>query len=55
LFGEQRHRGVTIGVTTSVAGYLWHAADLYPTQRCSLLPLTEDQRAPLALFTPAPP
>lgn len=42
-------RGLKIGVASSVRNVLWDAAEVYPRQD-QRLPLTEDQRAVLALF-----
>jgi len=43
-------RGVKIGTATSVPSYLWHEAEVYPTQQNNQLMLSSDQREQLELF-----
>jgi hypothetical protein len=50
-----RARGTkNIGIATSVPKALWEAAEIYPTQRNPLLPLSQEQREMLALFAGSP-
>jgi hypothetical protein len=41
---------VKVGIATSVRKHLWDAAELWPNQRNTLLPLTDEQRSMLRLF-----
>ncbi len=43
-------RGTAIGVASRVPRQYWDAAEIYPMQRNPRLPITEIQRAQLALF-----
>ena len=43
-------RGVKIGVTTSLASYMWDNAKIYPIQRNNKLPLSKSQIELLSLF-----
>ncbi len=43
---------VKIGIATSVRREYWDAAEIYPTPTNPLLPITDEQRAMLALFAP---
>ena len=51
LVGELKRQGTKIGTATSVCGYLWELAEIYPEQRSGLLPLSDKQRELLALFS----
>lgn len=44
--------GAKLSVATSIRKHLWEAAEIYPTQRNTLLVLSDEQRAQLALFRP---
>ncbi len=50
LLKELISRGIKISVATSVRKNLWQQAEIYPTQRNAILPLSEEQRAMLAQF-----
>lgn len=50
LLAALRARGTRLGVATSVQGYLWEQAEVYPVQRNPVLTLSEEQRRQLALF-----
>ena len=50
LLATVRERGVQIGSRTSVISQLWEEAEIFPTQRNHLLPLTAEQRQLLHLF-----
>ena len=43
---------VKLSEATSIRKALWTAAEIYPTSTNPLLPLTDEQRAMLALFAP---
>lgn len=45
-----RQSGRKVGVATSVRQELWNAAEIYPHWNNQLLPLTNEQKAQLALF-----
>ena len=47
--------GAKLSVATSIRRHLWEAAEIYPTQRNTLLVLSDEQRAQLALFRPGAP
>jgi len=50
LLTRLQARGCKLGVATSVHRAEWDAAELYPSGRCTLLRLTEEQRRLLGLF-----
>lgn len=50
LLNVVRERGVQIGSRTSVISQLWEQAEIFPTQRNPLLPLTSEQCQLLQLF-----
>lgn len=50
LLNVVRERRVQIGPRTSVITQLWEQAEIFPTQRNPLLPLTPEQRQLLQLF-----
>lgn len=50
LVTELNANGTRLGLATSVKQHLWQKAEIYPTQRNSLLILSEKQRSLLALF-----
>ncbi len=54
LLAELQGHSIRIGIATSVRQDLWTAARIYPDQISSLLPLSAEQRAALALFKSAP-
>lgn len=43
-------RGARAGIASSVPEAQWTAQEIYPTQTCELLPLTDRQRDQIALF-----
>jgi len=45
-----RKAGVKVGVAASVRRVFWDAAEIYPVQTSSLLPVSDEQRKLLALF-----
>ena len=51
LLAEQMERNVKIGIASSVTRDQWAAAEIFPTAANSRLPLTDDQRRHLALFS----
>lgn len=51
LLTALRERGVQLGNGTSVTGPLWERAELYPVPRNPRLPLDEEQRKLLILFS----
>ncbi len=50
LRNELDNRGVKIGIATSVISKLWDEAEIYPNQRNSTIPLSEEQVRQLRLF-----
>jgi hypothetical protein len=50
LIDELAKAGVRVGIATSVRKHLWEAAELWPNQQSTLLPLTDEQRRMLHLF-----
>ncbi len=50
LLDSLRGRGVKIGIATSVHQELWDEAEIYPTPRSQILPVTGEQRWLLELF-----
>ncbi len=50
LVDELVKAGVKVGIATSVRKRLWDAAELWPNQRNTMLPLTDGQRRMLRLF-----
>ena len=50
LMNELKNRGVKIGIATSVISKLWGEAEIYPNQRNSTIPLSEEQVRQLRLF-----
>lgn len=50
LVATLAQRQVKLGVATSIARELWDQAEIHPSQRCELLPVTDDQRALLGMF-----
>jgi hypothetical protein len=48
----QDRQGMIFGIATSIPSPYWNTAEVYPVQRNPLLPLSETQRAQLALFGP---
>ncbi|MDQ6602876.1 MAG: hypothetical protein M3Z19_09115 [Chloroflexota bacterium] len=50
LVGELSARGSKLGVASSVPRKYWDAAEIYPEQRSDRLPISDEQRAMLALF-----
>lgn len=51
LLNALRERGVQIGNGTSVTGPLWERAEIYPMPRNVRLPLTDEERKLLVLFS----
>jgi hypothetical protein len=51
LLNAVSHRGVRIGVATSVIASLWEAAEIFPVQRNFTIPVTREMREALAIFT----
>jgi hypothetical protein len=51
LSEDLERAGVKIGIATSVRKRLWDAAELWPNQRNSMLPLADEQRRLLRLFS----
>ncbi len=51
LVDELAKAGVKVGIATSVRKQLWNAAELWPNQRNTMLPLTDEQRNLLGLFS----
>jgi hypothetical protein len=51
LRSDLHDRGRQIGVASSVRGGLWTAAEIYPNPANPRLPLTDEQREALSLFT----
>lgn len=49
LVNMLKSRGVKIGIATSVPGYLWKQAEIYPSSN-GLLSLSQEQREALQLF-----
>ncbi len=50
LVDELAKAGIKVGIATSVRKHLWDAAELWPNQRSTLFPLTDEQRRMLRLF-----
>ena len=50
LMSELKNRGVKIGIATSIISKLWDEAEIYPNQRNSTMPLSEEQVRQLRLF-----
>lgn len=50
LVDELAKTGVKVGIAASVKQQLWDAAELWPNQRNTMLPLTDEQRRMLRLF-----
>lgn len=50
LVQSLKSRNVKVGVAASVASEYWLAAEVYPTQRCDLLQIRDEQRAWLQAF-----
>jgi hypothetical protein len=50
LVARLRHRGLKIGIATSVRQQLWREAEIYPLQNNDLLNLSAEQRKALTLF-----
>ena len=50
LMNELKNRGVKIGKATNVISKLWDDAEIYPNQRNSIVPLSEEQVQQLRLF-----
>ena len=55
LLARQRARGVKTGVAAGVRAEQWQAAEIYPTQNCQALVLSDQQREQLRLFAPNEP
>jgi len=51
LVSELKHRGVKIGIATSVRKSSWDSAEIYPKKANKKLELTEEQRKILELFS----
>jgi hypothetical protein len=51
LLAEQMERNVKVGIASSVTRDQWAAAEIFPTATNRRLPLTDDQRRQLALFS----
>ena len=51
LVGELKHRGIKIGIATSVRQDLWEMAEIYPAQRNSQVILSHKEKRLLALFS----
>ena len=51
LVSELKHRGVKIGIATSVRKSSWDNAEIYPSRANKKLELTEEQRKILELFS----
>ena len=51
LLAAHRARGVKVGVASGVREALWLAAEIYPTERNPALPLSNEQRHLIALFS----
>ncbi len=52
LLQELQDRGVRIGVATSVRRAQWHAAEIYPNGRNTIMSLSPEQQGMLRLFAP---
>jgi len=50
LMGELENRDGKIGIATSITSKLWNEAEIYPNQRNSIVPLSEEQVQQLRLF-----
>jgi len=50
LINQLKKRAVKIGITTSITQELWNNAEIFPSQRNNLLPITEKQKEFLKYF-----